>query len=131
MRVKTVFLAASAVFAISVPASSETTVAGGGTLLIDGKPVKLWGVEVPLPGRICTTSTGREWACGDRARDQLAEVIAADAPICESKGDNAVLCRVVGLDIGLLLVKEGLAWSRGGYDEAEMRAKEARIGLWE
>lgn len=126
-------LAALIVLALAVPqtALAETKLADGGTLLVDGAAVKLWGIEAPVPGRMCDTSAGSAWPCGDRARDQLAAVAGEDEIVCEPKDDGTALCRAGGLDLGALMVKEGLAWSRGFYGDIQADAKAARIGVWE
>jgi endonuclease YncB( thermonuclease family) len=126
-------LAALVVLAFSVPhaALAETKVVDGGTVLVDGATVKLWGIEAPVPGRMCETAAGSAWPCGDRARDQLAAVAGEDEIVCEPKDDGTAICRAGGLDLGALMVKEGLAWSRGGYDDIQADAKAARIGVWE
>jgi endonuclease YncB( thermonuclease family) len=113
------------------PALAETRITDGATLVIDGKTVRLWGVEAPAPGRMCPASDGNDWPCGDRARDQLAAVAGEDEITCEPKGNGEAICRAAGLDLGMLMVKEGLAWSRGGYDAVEEQARDAKVGIWE
>ncbi|WP_442582998.1 thermonuclease family protein [Mesorhizobium sp. ASY16-5R] len=112
-------------------ALAETRIMDGATLVIDGKTFRLWGIEAPAPGRMCPASNGIDWPCGDRARDQLAAVAGEDEITCEPKGNGVAICRAAGLDLGMLMVKEGLAWSRGGYDAVEEQARAAKVGIWE
>lgn len=127
-----VCLSLSAGLALCMPSrGASAIVVDGGTLTVDGRTFGLWGIEAPTAGRTCRTAAGAEWACGDRAREELAAVVADTDVECEAKGEGVALCRAAGLDLGLLLVKEGLAWSRGGYDEIEGQAREARVGIWE
>jgi endonuclease YncB( thermonuclease family) len=36
-----------------------------------------------------------------------------------------------GLDVGRLMVREGLAHARQGYADAEAMARAAKVGIWE
>lgn len=110
---------------VSVAQASEISVT------VNGKDVRLWGIDAPSSGETCTTAAGRIWHCGARVRGQLRALLAEDKPICDARTDGSVLCRVAGLDIGLLLVKEGLAKSTGPYDDAQTRARSAKVGIWE
>lgn len=103
----------------------------GGTLVVAGRTVRLWGIEAPAAEQICTTTAGRSWPCGKHVRDQLRAAVQEDEVICQPKAPGIELCRIAGLDIGALLVKEGLAKARGDYQEIEARARAARAGLWE
>lgn len=111
--------------------AADVQVIDGGTLTIDGRTVRLWGIEAPTATQTCVTTTGRSWACGKRVRDQLRSVVQDDEIVCQPKAPGFELCRVAGLDIGALLVKEGLVRARDDYQELEGRARSARVGLWE
>ena len=77
------------------------------------------------------TKAGRSWPCGRRARDQIRLAVQEDVTVCQAKASGFELCRIGGLDIATLLVKEGLAKARDDYQELEARARSARVGLWE
>lgn len=111
--------------------AADVQVVDGATLVLDGRKICLWAVETPAAGETCTTSAGRVWPCGDRARDQVRALVKEDAISCQPKAPGFEVCRIVGMDIGLLLIKEGLAKARGDYQEIEARAREARVGMWE
>lgn len=110
---------------VSLAQASDVSVA------VNGKTVRLWGIDAPAAGETCTTTAGKVWPCGARVRDQLRAVFTDEKPLCEEKPEGFVLCRASGLDVGLLLVKEGLAKSTGPYAEIEARARSAKVGLWE
>lgn len=111
--------------------AADASVVDGGRFTLYGRLVALWGIAAPAAGEICTTSSGKRWACGDRARNQLRLAFAENTPDSQIKDTNVVQCRVAGLDIGLLLVKEGLAKSTGPYSQIEDRARAAKVGIWE
>ncbi|MDB5619901.1 hypothetical protein [Tardiphaga sp.] len=103
----------------------------GGTLQIDGKRLRLWGIEAPAPGDICTTTKGAKWPCGNRGRDQLRAALAEGPASCVDKEPGFVLCRIAGLDIARLMIKEGLAKAGADYHDTEQQARAAKIGIWE
>lgn len=111
--------------------AAEVTVLDGATLAYEGKVVRLWGVRAPEKVKTCTTSKGTNWPCGERAFRQLSAV-AADATFsCRRKQADFVVCRAGLLDIGLLMVKEGLAYATQDYKDVEAGAREAGTGIWE
>lgn len=123
-------LAALLVFA-NPAVAANIEVIDGATLVVDGRTVRLWGIEAPSAEQTCVTTTGRSWPCGKRVRDQLVSAVRDSAIACQPKAPGIELCRIAGLDIGALLVKEGLARARDDYQELEARARAARVGLWE
>ncbi len=124
-------LLAGLLFLANPAAAADVQVIDGGTLVVDGRAVRLWGIEAPTAEQSCATSAGRSWPCGARVRDQLRSLVRDDEILCQPKAAGFELCRIAGLDIGALLVKEGLAKARGDYQDIEARARAARVGLWE
>lgn len=115
----------------SLAGAADVTVLDGATLVYDGKVVGLWGIRAPERTETCTTSTGTNWPCGERAFRQLSAVAADDTFSCQAKQDDFVVCRAGSLDIGLLMVKEGLARATQDYKAIEAGAREAKTGIWE
>lgn len=111
--------------------SADVSVVDGNSIKLNGQTVRLWGIAAPSLDETCTTRGGKIWPCGKRARDQLSEAVREDDPSCQNKEAGFVQCRVSGIDVGLLLVKEGLARSTGPYAEIEERARSAKTGIWE
>lgn len=112
-------------------AAADIQIIDAGTFVVNGRTVRLWGVEAPDARQTCVTTTGRSWPCGAHARDQLRSLVQEDEIVCQPKAPGLELCRIAGFDIGALLVKEGLAKARGDYEEIEARARSAHVGLWE
>lgn len=116
---------------VSPTAAEDVQVIDGGTLVVDGRTVQLWGIEALPATEICTTTTGHSWPCGVRARDELRSTLQESEVVCQPKAPGFELCRVAGLDIAALLVKEGLVKAGNDYQDLEAQARAAKVGLWE
>lgn len=115
----------------SLSAADVYPVVNGDTVMIEGRRFHLHGIAAPALDEICTTSNGSTWPCGSKARDQLAEAMVSGEPTCRVIDRETILCRAAGLDVGALLVKEGLAKAAGDYGDIESRARAAKVGLWQ
>lgn len=111
--------------------AAEGRMADDDAVLIDGQRLTLHGVDLPSADEVCTTSGGRKWPCGRHVREELARAAALDEVVCLPAERETVICRIGGMDIGALLVKEGLARAAGDYQALEDRARAAKIGIWE
>ena len=115
----------------SLFATDLYSVVDGNTVMIEGRKFHLHGIDAPALNEICPASDGRSWPCGGKARDQLAEAMASTTTACQIIGRETVLCRTAGLDVGALLVKEGLAKASDDYWDVEDRARAAKVGIWQ
>lgn len=116
---------------VTASTAADVTVVDGDSIVYDGHAVEIWGIIAPSRRETCMTSQNESWDCGERAFAQLSAAAADETFVCEEKEAGFVLCRAGGMDVGQLLVKEGLARARQGYRDVEARAREAKIGLWE
>lgn len=115
------------------------TVADAGTLIVDRRTVKLWGIDALPRDAQCRSRTGSSWPCGAHAATALAEWIGTRSVNCDPrtryKTDPAfALCRLNGRDIGKWLVMHG--WARdapaqsgGMYRTLERAATSKRRGM--
>lgn len=108
--------------------------------------IRLSGVDAPETGprtrcrqqpTIWACTTSREW--GDRAAAR-ARQLASNGARCEVSdrdryGRIVATCRVNGVDLGSVLVREGLAIADPRYGAAyrqdEAQARRQRRGVWE
>ena len=111
----------------------------GHTLLVDGHPVRLNGVEAPGLRQVCSTGARTTWRCGQKAFERLSALVRAGKVRCTvtspaGHGAAATCSASQTKDIGALLVGEGLALpnrqSLGAYNSAASGAMNARRGLW-
>ncbi len=112
----------------------------GDTLRINGKFLKLSGIEAPELSQRCRNARGRRWRCGRSARTALRRLINRKTVSCEVASRNAGkdllegICTVGTTDIARALVRGGRAFATGGayasYDSAEREARSKKRGVW-
>ena len=136
------------------PASSSEVVRGkagvvdGDTIVVDGKKVRLEGIDAPEAGQRCTHKNGRTWRCG----------LAATKLVIRAIGEREVTCSIVGRDrynrrlgqcwilerrpsgkwaasdLNAHLIKKGLALAYQKYSvrfaALEELAREDRTNMW-
>lgn len=119
--------------------SGMARVVDGDTIVIDGRSIRLEGIDAPEHGQTCGRRFFGTWKCGAAAAQALAEIVEGRTVTCESRGDDKYgrmlgICFVDGEDINARMVREGLAWAFVRYsmtyvsEEAEARAD--RAGIW-
>ena len=128
------------------PEEGTARVIDGDTLILNGKRIRLKGIDAPELHQTCRRADNRPWLCGRRARAALRALIRGKRLSCRAVdhdryGRTVAYCRILadddrkGEDVGLALIKKGLAIARPdaplSYRLAERRARQARIGLWQ
>jgi endonuclease YncB( thermonuclease family) len=121
-------------------ASGTARVIDGDTIVIDGRHIRLEGIDAPEHGQTCARWLFGTWDCGTAAAEKLKSLIAAGPVTCESRGDDKYgrmlgICYVNGVDINAKMVREGLAWAFVKYSQSyvheEEAARAAGIGIWQ
>lgn len=121
--------------------STAVKVRDGDTLTMDGKDVRLYGIDAPEYAQICQNKAGRAWPCGEEARKKLVAIIGNDEVTCEAKAVDkfkrtVATCGTAKVpDIALALVEVGLAANgvdggEGPYAVSESLAQVEKIGVW-
>lgn len=122
---------------LALPAQAEilaghARVVDGDTLVIDAQKVRLFGIDAPEHDQLCKDAQGRDWPCGEAARDRLG-VLAAGLVRCAGRGRDRydrllAVCSAGGRDLNAALVSEGMAEAYRKYardyvpEEAQARA---------
>lgn len=114
--------------------SGQARAADGDTLTLDGRRVRLVGIDTPELTQTCQRD-GAEWRCGVAARSRLAELLRAGPVTCTVQGTDKysrllARCENGAGDLGERMVREGFAVAYGGYDDTEQLARAERAGLW-
>ena len=120
--------------------SGRARVIDGDTLEIDGRHIRLEGLDAPEMGQTCGRRLIGSWKCGSAAADRLAAFVAKRAVNCESRGNDKYgrmlgICFVDGNDINAQMVREGYAWAFVKYSQTyvqqEATARPQRVGIWQ
>jgi endonuclease YncB( thermonuclease family) len=119
--------------------SGLARVVDGDTLDIDGRRIRLEGIDAPEAAQTCGRPSGT-WKCGSAAADALARLTARRKVACESRGTDKYgrmlgVCFVDGADINARMVRDGFAWAFLKYSQSYVReeaeARTARVGIWQ
>ena len=106
----------------------------GDTIKLNGTTFRLWGIDAAETKQSCADG----WAAGHIATSRLQALTSGRSVVCERKdtdryGRTVALCRVVGEDLGAILVREGLAWAFTRYSldyvPHETRARADNLGI--
>lgn len=113
----------------------------GDSLQIGDTRIRLLGYDAPEYRQSCTDANGRDWPCGEAARDRLAALVADGTLACAGQGTDRYqrtleLCRTRAGDIGTIMVREGLGQRlRNARDNRylveETTARLAARGVWQ
>ncbi len=132
-RLSALALAAS-LAVTAVPAWAQTVI-DAGTIVLEGRDVRLWGVDAPDLDEVCGT-----WAAGRLATAALHDLIANRSIVCQARGVDHHgrifgKCRAGGVDLGATMVRRGWAWALVEYSrdyvEQEAQAKAENVGVHE
>jgi endonuclease YncB( thermonuclease family) len=108
-------------------------VVDGDTLVLDGREVRLLGIDAPEYRQSCELA-GKARPCGEEAAAALRRLIGAGPVRCTGRRTDKygrLLARcTAGEDLGAKLVRDGFAVAYGDYEIEEAAAKSARRGIW-
>ena len=137
------------VLVIALPALASEALVGrasvidGDTIEIQGKRIRLHGIDAPESAQQCRGDDGRPYACGRLAANTLANTLANSRPTrCEIRdrdqyGRLVGTCfRADGKDASAIMVRAGhaLDWPRysgGAYGADQKKAESFRLGMWQ
>ena len=124
--------------------AEEAIVTDGDTLILNGIPYQLDGIDAPETDQVCLNEKRNVWACGLEARDQLRNFVGKRDVRCDTTGYDTVyrnrriaVCWVEGETTSLnqWLVREGWAlnfepYAKGRFKVDEDDARSRGRGLW-
>ena len=116
----------------------RAVVSGPDILLIDNRPLLLYGIDAPERRQGCSAS-GRPWDCGTAASKTLIDLVGDYEVTCIRRNiDNfsrpIAKCTVNGKDVAAEMVKAGMAMAyrkeSTDYVALEEEAKQKKVGIW-
>ncbi|MGN7870015.1 thermonuclease family protein [Paracoccus sp. 22332] len=118
--------------------SGQVRVIDADSLEVDGRSVRLFGIDAVEKNQTCQDRRGREWPCGRHATEKLAAALDGQTVRClvqdtDRYGRAVSVCEAGGKDINHWVVRNGwaVAYTRYSQDyegaEAEARAEKAGI----
>jgi len=124
--------------------AAEATITDADTLVLNGRPYRLDGIDAPETDQTCLTTTGAVWTCGVEARDQLKRFVSGRSVRCDDKGPDPVyrnrriaICWVDGetMSLNQWLVVEGWAlnfepYAKGRFKADQEIARDKSKGIW-
>lgn len=119
--------------------AGKATAIEGDFLMVDGKTVRLMGVDAPDPGQRCKNKYGSEYDCFAIATAVLRNLVENDDVECviadkDRNSQNQGECKVRGVDLGAAMVARGWAFAyrslTPAYASAEAYAQTNRFGMW-
>ncbi len=119
---------------------SGIRVIDGDSLIVDGREVRLHGIDAVELHQTCREADGRQWPCGRLARAHLRKLVRDRSLTCRTIDEDRygrIVARCVtdgGMDIAERMVRDGwaVAYLRHSpaYVMAEQDARDARRGIW-
>lgn len=120
--------------AVAAPAVGHAqTVLDGNTIVLEGRHVRLWGIEAPDLHATCSG-----WPAGEIATAFLHDLINNRSIACTARGLHPSgklfgVCRSAGVDVGATMVRKGMAWAAvkftQNYAAQEAAAKGENLGI--
>ena len=113
----------------------------GDELVLQGRAVRLLGIDAPKINQRCRDASDRNYSCGKAAKVYLENLVAGrsiecDVQYLDTYGRSVAICSVEGTNIGEAMVRAGHAlreirFSSGTFADAEAEAKRERRGMWQ
>ena len=107
----------------------------GDSLRINGVEIRLRGIDAPELMQTCRLS-GQNMPCGRTAKNALQRLANTGLVTCigderDRYGRILAVCRVRGIDMNAVMVRDGHAVAFGDYVREEAAASAAFRGIWE
>jgi endonuclease YncB( thermonuclease family) len=131
-------------FSLTPGWAAEATITDGDTLVLNGIPYRLDGVDAPETDQLCVDKAGTIWTCGIEARDQLSTFVNNRDVRCDGlkydtvyRNRRIAICQVEGetLSLNRWLVQQGWAlnfepYAKGRFKVDEDEARSKGRGIW-
>jgi len=114
----------------------------GDSFIIQGRKVRLWGIDAPEYYQNCFDTAGKEYPCGKQSRQFFEDLAHGRSVLCDimpaAKRESRIVakCSLGEADLASVIVRAGHAidytyFSDGFYKSEERAAKSSQKGLWQ
>ncbi len=118
---------------------AKTKIIDGDSLFIDDREIRLSGIDAPEFLQVCYDKNGKEYECGQKAKDMLEALAGKDIKCQVLEVDRykreVAICFSKGKNINEEMVKSGWAVAYTAYTKdyvkEEAEAKLAKKGIWQ
>lgn len=123
----------------SLAATDDVVVVDGDSLLLNGKKVRLIGIDAPESKQVCQRENGKNYGCGKSAEKHLRYLIGKHDVQCDIVGEDKyqrglALCKAGEMAINQQMVTDGWAVpfrnAYVDYRKDARAAKQSKSGLW-
>ncbi len=127
-----------AAIAGSQPIYGIAVAGDGDSITLRGERVRLFGIDAPEFDQTCNRG-GQQWACGQEAANQLAQLVTGKEVRCVPTGEDAygrtvARCSVGAVDVNRAMVAQGYAVAfqkySADYVSDENSARSGKRGMW-
>ena len=126
---------------LSFPAmTADVKVSDGDSLVMQGKRIRLQGIDAPEYHQTCGDAKGFDYPCGQKALVFMQHLVAHKKVFCKKIAEDIYKrdlseCYADGENINLKMLEAGWAvvyrTNNKDYLDAQAKAKKAKIGLWQ
>jgi len=108
----------------------------GDSLILDGREIRLYGVDAPEYRQSCTLNNGTQYPCGRQSREYLAGLAKSGTLTCRGSDEDKyqrllAICFAGDLELNRQMVVDGWAVSYGSYISEEASASTEGKGVWQ
>lgn len=137
------WLIAAFLCVLSLPVMADYKAVDGDSLIVDGKKIRLVGIDSPEYDQYCKNSAGKKYKCGEKASNYMKKMIANGKKQhqkikCKNYGTDRYnrtlsVCYLGKLNLNAEMVKSGwaVAYRHDMFKAAESEAKKAKRGVWQ
>lgn len=141
----TSLLAPTLLFALAVPHAHAGTLRGvasvidGDTVRVQGKSIRLHGMDAPESDQLCTRPDDTKWRCGQQSALALDDLIARRPVECQQRdidqyGRVVAECFVGAVSLNRWMVRNGWAIAYRSFSTEyvpdERQAQAERLNMW-
>ena len=117
-------------------------IADANTLIINGRRLRLAGIDAPESNQRCDLPSGIKWFCGRAAAQVLFLIAHKRETVCKTvegraadDGNAIAFCTVAANDVGGEMIRRGMAWAGEGaaadYHAIQSKAAATKIGVFQ